>query len=85
MPVGDPYVVRPHPGPAIDGVRGVGAHQLIERAEGRALAAVTTQRTSVRRWTSPADVEVVRASFCDPVIGFHTGDTLVVDGGSTVF
>jgi NAD(P)-dependent dehydrogenase (short-subunit alcohol dehydrogenase family) len=47
--------------------------------------AVTTQRTPVRRWATPADFEAVGAFLCHPAIAFHTGDTLVVDGGYTVF
>jgi NAD(P)-dependent dehydrogenase (short-subunit alcohol dehydrogenase family) len=46
---------------------------------------VTTQRTPVRRWATPADFEAVGAFLCDPRLTFHTGDTLVVDGGYTVF
>ena len=45
----------------------------------------TTNRTPVRRWATPADFETVGAFLCDPTIGFHTGDALVVDGGYTVF
>jgi NAD(P)-dependent dehydrogenase (short-subunit alcohol dehydrogenase family) len=45
----------------------------------------TTYRTPVRRWGTPEDFEEVAAFLADPTIQFHTGDTLVVDGGYTVF
>lgn len=45
----------------------------------------TTMRTPVRRWASLSDFEVVGAYLCDPTITFHTGDSMVVDGGYTVF
>lgn len=45
----------------------------------------TTQRTPVRRWATPADFETVGAFLCDPSITFHTGDSMVVDGGYTVY
>ncbi len=46
---------------------------------------VTTRRTPVRRWATLHDFEAVGAFLCDPAITFHTGDTVVVDGGYTVF
>ena len=46
---------------------------------------VTTRRTPVRRWATLHDFEAVGAFLCDPSITFHTGDTVVVDGGYTVF
>jgi NAD(P)-dependent dehydrogenase (short-subunit alcohol dehydrogenase family) len=45
---------------------------------------ITTHRTPVRRWATEDDYEQVGAYLCDPTITFHTGDTLVVDGGYTV-
>jgi NAD(P)-dependent dehydrogenase (short-subunit alcohol dehydrogenase family) len=45
----------------------------------------TTRRTPVRRWATPLDFEVVGAFLLDPTIQFHTGDSIVVDGGYTVF
>jgi NAD(P)-dependent dehydrogenase (short-subunit alcohol dehydrogenase family) len=45
----------------------------------------TTQRTPVRRWATLEDFEVVGAFLADPSIPFHTGDSMVVDGGYTVF
>lgn len=46
---------------------------------------VTTRRTPVRRWATIHDFEAVGAFLCDPALTFHTGDSVVVDGGYTVF
>jgi NAD(P)-dependent dehydrogenase (short-subunit alcohol dehydrogenase family) len=46
---------------------------------------VTTRRTPVRRWGEPADFRSVAAYLSDKANTFHTGDTLVLDGGYTVF
>ena len=45
----------------------------------------TVARTPARRWATPADFAEAAVFLADPTIGFHTGDTLVVDGGYTVF
>ncbi len=45
----------------------------------------TTSRTPVRRWAEPAEFEAVGAYLCDPSLTFHTGDSLIVDGGYTIF
>jgi NAD(P)-dependent dehydrogenase (short-subunit alcohol dehydrogenase family) len=45
----------------------------------------TTARTPVRRWGTPDDFGAVAAFLADPAQVFHTGDTIVVDGGYTVF
>jgi NAD(P)-dependent dehydrogenase (short-subunit alcohol dehydrogenase family) len=45
----------------------------------------TTARTPVRRWGTIHDFETVGAYLCDPTLTFHTGDSLVVDGGYSVF
>jgi NAD(P)-dependent dehydrogenase (short-subunit alcohol dehydrogenase family) len=45
----------------------------------------TTRRTPVRRWAAPDEFEAVGAFLCDPAQTFHTGDSMVVDGGYTVF
>lgn len=45
----------------------------------------TTKRTPVRRWATLHDYEAVGAFLADPTIDFHTGDSVVVDGGYTVF
>ncbi|HET9078420.1 MAG TPA: SDR family oxidoreductase [Acidimicrobiales bacterium] len=45
----------------------------------------TTNRTPVRRWATPHDFEAVGAFLLDPSISFHTGDSIVVDGGYTVY
>ena len=46
---------------------------------------VTTKRTPVRRWSTPEEYEKVGAYLCDPSLTFHTGDSLVLDGGYTIF
>jgi len=46
---------------------------------------ITTGRTPVRRWAEPAEFEEVGAYLCDPSLTFHTGDSLTVDGGYTIF
>lgn len=45
----------------------------------------TIQRTPVRRWADPGEFATVAAYLADPALTFHTGDTLVVDGGYTIF
>ncbi len=45
----------------------------------------TVARTPVRRWATPGDFAEAAVFLADPSIAFHTGDTLVVDGGYTVF
>lgn len=46
---------------------------------------VTTQRTPVRRWADPDEMGPAAIYLADPTVTFHTGDSLVVDGGYTVF
>jgi NAD(P)-dependent dehydrogenase (short-subunit alcohol dehydrogenase family) len=50
----------------------------------RRFVEVTTQRTPVRRWGVPDDLASAIVFLADPANTFHTGDTLVVDGGYTV-
>jgi len=45
----------------------------------------TTSRTPVRRWGTPDDFAEVAVFLADPTIAFPTGDTMVVDGGYTIF
>ena len=45
----------------------------------------TTYRTPVRRWADPEEFAPVAAFLADPGITFHTGDTVVMDGGYTIF
>ena len=47
--------------------------------------AATTGRTPVRRWATLHDFETVGAFLADPALIFHTGDSMVVDGGYTIF
>lgn len=46
---------------------------------------ITTQRTPARRWADPSEFEALGPFLCDPTQTFHTGDSVVVDGGYTVF
>jgi hypothetical protein len=45
----------------------------------------TIQRTPVRRRATLHDFETVGAFLGDPSLLFHTGDSVVVDGGYTIF
>lgn len=45
----------------------------------------TTARTPVRRWADPSEFGPVAAYLADPRLTFHTGDTMVVDGGYTIY
>jgi NAD(P)-dependent dehydrogenase (short-subunit alcohol dehydrogenase family) len=44
----------------------------------------TVERTPVQRWGTPDDLGEVAAFLADPTLLFHTGDTVVVDGGYSV-
>jgi NAD(P)-dependent dehydrogenase (short-subunit alcohol dehydrogenase family) len=45
----------------------------------------TTYRTPLRRWGQPDEFAPVGAFLADPSLSFHTGDSMVVDGGYTIF
>ncbi len=45
----------------------------------------TISRTPVRRWADPDEMGPAAVFLADPTNTFHTGDTIVVDGGYTVF
>ncbi len=45
----------------------------------------TVSRTPVRRWGTPDDLGPAAVFLADPTATFHTGDTLVVDGGYTIY
>lgn len=45
----------------------------------------TTSRTPVKRWGRPEDFGPAAVYLADPRFEFHTGDTLVIDGGYTIF
>lgn len=45
----------------------------------------TTARTPVRRWADPDEFGPVAAYLADPAVTFHTGDSVVVDGGYTIY
>jgi len=46
---------------------------------------VITRRTPARRWGEPEDMAGVFVYLASPASAFHTGDTLRVDGGYSVF
>lgn len=45
----------------------------------------TISRTPVRRWAEPEEMGPAAVFLADPTVTFHTGDSVVVDGGYTVF
>ncbi|MFV0309298.1 MAG: SDR family NAD(P)-dependent oxidoreductase [Desertimonas sp.] len=45
----------------------------------------TLRRTPVRRWADPDEMGAAAVFLADPSVTFHTGDSLVVDGGYTIF
>lgn len=45
----------------------------------------TLKRTPVRRWADPDEMGAAAVFLADPTVTFHTGDSLVVDGGYTIF
>lgn len=45
----------------------------------------TTFRTPLRRWALPDEFAPMGAFLADPSMGFHTGDSVVMDGGYTIF
>lgn len=45
----------------------------------------TTSRTPIRRWGTPEDLGPVAVFLAKPDLMYHTGDTIVVDGGYTIF
>lgn len=50
-----------------------------------AFVETTTRRTPARRWGTPEDMGAAALFLCDPSLVFHTGDTVVVDGGYSIF
>ncbi|TQM32035.1 SDR family NAD(P)-dependent oxidoreductase [Nocardia bhagyanarayanae] len=42
-------------------------------------------RIPVRRWGSPGDFEAVAVYLASPASAYHTGDTLLIDGGYSMF
>ncbi len=43
------------------------------------------KRTPAHRWGKPSDLEGIAVYLASEASRFHTGDTLVVDGGYVVF
>jgi NAD(P)-dependent dehydrogenase (short-subunit alcohol dehydrogenase family) len=55
-----------------------------EMRENERFVEVTTQRTPIRRWGTTDDLRNAIVFLADPANPFHTGDTIVVDGGYTI-
>lgn len=45
----------------------------------------TLKRTPVRRWADPEEMGAAGVFLADPAATYHTGDSIVVDGGYTIF
>ena len=45
----------------------------------------TLRRTPVRRWADPDEMGAAGVFLADPTATYHTGDSIVVDGGYTIF
>jgi hypothetical protein len=45
----------------------------------------TIGRTPLRRWGVPADFRDIAAYLADPALTFHTGDSIVLDGGYSIY
>ena len=45
----------------------------------------TLKRTPVRRWADPDEMGAAGVFLADPTATYHTGDSIVVDGGYTIF
>jgi NAD(P)-dependent dehydrogenase (short-subunit alcohol dehydrogenase family) len=45
----------------------------------------TVSRTPAGRWASPDDYQTMAVFLADPSLTFHTGASMVVDGGYTIF
>ena len=45
----------------------------------------TVARTPVRRWGEPEEFSAIAAYLCDKAQTYHTGDTVTIDGGYTVY
>ena len=48
-------------------------------------SAVVQARIPARRWGQPSDFESVAAYLASPASAYHTGDTLTIDGGYSLF
>lgn len=45
----------------------------------------TVKRTPLRRWGQPSDLRDIAAYLADPALVFHTGSSIVIDGGYSIF
>jgi NAD(P)-dependent dehydrogenase (short-subunit alcohol dehydrogenase family) len=53
--------------------------------KGKALEEAVLHRTPAKRWGTPEDLEGIAVYLASDASGFHTGDTLRLDGGYAVF
>lgn len=58
---------------------------LSEAATSQKFIDATVRRTPVRRWAEPDEFGPAAVWLADPTHTFHTGDTVVMDGGYTIF
>ena len=49
------------------------------------LSTTVVKRTPARRWGDPSDFEGIAVYFASAASRFHTGDTLCIDGGYSIF
>ena len=49
------------------------------------LSKTVVKRTPARRWGTPADFEGIAVYLASDASRFHTGDTICVDGGYSIF
>ena len=54
-------------------------------AENEAFSKVIVRRTPARRWGRPEELEGLAVYLASDASSFHTGDTLRVDGGYSIF
>lgn len=57
----------------------------VELRKNEKFVANVTSRTPMRRFGRPSDLGPAAVFLADPEAAFHTGDTIVVDGGYTIF
>ena len=53
--------------------------------ENERFSEVITRRTPLRRWGQPSELEGIAAYLASDEAGFHTGDSIRVDGGYSIF
>jgi NAD(P)-dependent dehydrogenase (short-subunit alcohol dehydrogenase family) len=53
--------------------------------ESQRFSEAVTRRTPLRRWGEPADLEGIAAYLASDEAAFHTGDSIRIDGGYSIF